>query len=175
MGVVLPPPYTTLVSFTVCWSTHRASWSERSASSRICWVAPRTTMVHASPSATPEKRSSYVRKEEKNTVTSILPHLPRSPPTSSLLEHPPFPPNLILMLSHPPTNLKTHSLPNPSSHLLTLSSPIMTSSMSLQCPSFTLSGLPNVDTISPPRSETLQSCYSVCHLSVEDGGTHAHY
>ena len=97
------------------------------------------------------------------------------PPTSSLLEHPPFPPNLILMLSHPPTNLKTHSLPNPSSHLLTLSSPIMTSSMSLQCPSFTLSGLPNVDTISPPRSETLQSCYSVCHLSVEDGSTHAHY
>ena len=48
-----PPPKTILVSLTVWERTQRASWMDRSASSRICWVAPRSTMVHASPSSTP--------------------------------------------------------------------------------------------------------------------------
>ena len=52
---VLPPPNTVAVSLTVCDSTHRASCKERSASSKICCVAPRRTMVHASPSFTPVK------------------------------------------------------------------------------------------------------------------------
>ena len=48
-----PPPNTVRVSFTVWDITQRASCNERSASSRICWVAPRSTIEHASPRATP--------------------------------------------------------------------------------------------------------------------------
>lgn len=44
-----PPPKMVRGSFTVCANTHSASCSERSASSRICCVAPRRTTVHASP------------------------------------------------------------------------------------------------------------------------------
>ena len=39
-------------------STHSASCSERSASSSRCEEAPRSTIVHASPHATPEKCTS---------------------------------------------------------------------------------------------------------------------
>lgn len=67
--MVSPPPYTILVSFTVCCNTQRASWRERSASSRICCVAPRTTIVQASPSATPEKRSSCNRRHDQINTT----------------------------------------------------------------------------------------------------------
>lgn len=49
-----PPPYTILVSLTVCVKTHKASCNDRSASSKICRVAPRRTIVQASPSETPE-------------------------------------------------------------------------------------------------------------------------
>ena len=37
--------------------------------------------------------------------------------------------------------------------ILTLSSPIITSSITLHSPSFTNSGRPNVDTISPPKKK----------------------
>lgn len=63
--VAVPPPHTVLVSLTVCVSTHKASWSERSASSRICCVAPLITMVHASLSLQPEKCSNY-NKENRH-------------------------------------------------------------------------------------------------------------
>lgn len=64
--------------------------------------------------------------EKRILITSILSHLPRSPPTSSLLEHPPFPPYLILMLSRPSTNLKLIlSLTHPPTVLSHLSQPIL--------------------------------------------------
>lgn len=56
-----PPPYTVFVSLTVCERTHRASCRDLSASSRICWVAPRSTTVHASPSDTPTTTSCLVQ------------------------------------------------------------------------------------------------------------------
>lgn len=71
-----PPPYTILVSFTVAARTHSASCSERSASSMICWVAPRMTIVHASPSGTPENRSKVsspiIIWRESKRVLSII-------------------------------------------------------------------------------------------------------
>ena len=42
--------------------------------------------------------------------------------------------------------------------MFTLSSPIMISSISLQLPSFTPSGLSNVDTISPPAVDDRVGC-----------------
>ena len=55
----LPPPYTILVSLTVRDNTHKASCNDHSASSKICCVAPRMTMLQASPKATPENLISY--------------------------------------------------------------------------------------------------------------------
>uniref|UniRef100_A0A6B0V1C8 Putative secreted protein n=1 Tax=Ixodes ricinus TaxID=34613 RepID=A0A6B0V1C8_IXORI len=69
----LPPPNTTRLSFTTCERTQRASWSERSASSRICWVAPRSTMVQASPRGTPENLSSL---SSPIITSSIRSHVP---------------------------------------------------------------------------------------------------
>jgi len=43
--------------------------------------------------------------------------------------------------------------------VLTLSSPIITSSINLHRPNLTFSGLPNVDTISPPTKTNIK-CYS---------------
>lgn len=43
--------------------------------------------------------------------------------------------------------------------MYTLSSPIITSSINLHFPNLTFSGLPNVDTISPPVST---KCYNIC-------------
>mmetsp|Transcript_9878 Transcript_9878/g.17200 ORF Transcript_9878/g.17200 Transcript_9878/m.17200 type:complete len:238 (+) Transcript_9878:788-1501(+) len=102
-----PPPYTIRVSFTAVSSTHRASCRLRSASSRTCWLAPRSTIVHASPAATPEKRMS-------------------------------------------------------------LSSPMMTSSMSLQCPSFVFPGSSNVEAISAPRTAARRSMpsKSACSMAM---------
>jgi hypothetical protein len=37
-----PPPNTVRVSLTVCDNTHKASWSDRSASSKMCCDAPET-------------------------------------------------------------------------------------------------------------------------------------
>ena len=48
-----PPPLTTRLSRTVLVRTHRASCRERSASPRTWLEAPRRTIVHASPLATP--------------------------------------------------------------------------------------------------------------------------
>lgn len=53
--IIVPPPYTVRGSLTVCVRTHRASCNERSASSRICFVAPLMTIVQASFIAQPEK------------------------------------------------------------------------------------------------------------------------
>ena len=51
-----PPPYTMRVSVaTVCDSTHRASCSERSASSSTCSPGPRSTTVQAAAFGTPLK------------------------------------------------------------------------------------------------------------------------
>mmetsp|Transcript_1884 Transcript_1884/g.4198 ORF Transcript_1884/g.4198 Transcript_1884/m.4198 type:complete len:256 (-) Transcript_1884:1107-1874(-) len=102
-----PPPYTTRESRMVAWSTHSASCRERSASSRMCVLAPRRTIVQASPIATPEKWMS-------------------------------------------------------------LSSPIMISSISLQLPSLISSGRSNVDTISPPstRARFSMPSKSACSMAM---------
>ena len=65
-----PPPNTVRVSFTVCWRTHTASCKERSASSRICCVAPRSTTVQASPNATPktDHENSQTYQTSTNTI-----------------------------------------------------------------------------------------------------------
>mmetsp|Transcript_6658 Transcript_6658/g.27146 ORF Transcript_6658/g.27146 Transcript_6658/m.27146 type:complete len:219 (+) Transcript_6658:93-749(+) len=101
-----PPPHTTLVSCTVCCSTHSASCMERSASSSTCIEAPRMTMVHASPSLTPPKRIS-------------------------------------------------------------LSSPIMISSISSHSPSLTSSGWSKVEVISPPVTSASRSMPSKSACSID--------
>lgn len=72
MKVTLPPPQTVLVSLTVCVRTHSASWSERSASSRICCVAPLIIMVHASLSLQPEKCSNYSKEISNNIYMYVI-------------------------------------------------------------------------------------------------------
>jgi hypothetical protein len=61
-----PPPYTVRVSLMVCDSTHRASCSDRSASSKICCVAPRSMIVHASPRATPLHHKQFQKNRMRN-------------------------------------------------------------------------------------------------------------
>lgn len=61
-----PPPYTVLVSFTVWARTQRASCRDLSASSRICWVAPRKTMVQASP-----RKHTCKRIKKRNLDTKM--------------------------------------------------------------------------------------------------------
>ena len=72
----LPPPYTILVSLTVRDNTHKASCNDRSASSKICCVAPRMTMLQASPKATPENLISYTHTmanvERENNFSANL-------------------------------------------------------------------------------------------------------
>ena len=65
-----PPPKTVLVSFTVCDMTQSASCSDRSASSRICWVAPRRTIEHASPRATPAVANKPITVSRHQTGNS---------------------------------------------------------------------------------------------------------
>ena len=74
-----PPPYTTRASFTVSLSTHSASCSERSASSKMCVLAPRSTMVHASPSATREK---WMSRSSPIITSSMSPQVPSFTPTA---------------------------------------------------------------------------------------------
>lgn len=51
-----PPPSTVREDCTVWDSTQRASWMDLSASSRKCWLLPRSTMEQAAPPAQPENR-----------------------------------------------------------------------------------------------------------------------
>jgi len=73
-----PPPKTVLVSFTVWLKTHKASWIERSASSKIWLVAPRKTIVHASPAATPENLISLSSPIIISSIRSQWPSLTSS-------------------------------------------------------------------------------------------------
>ena len=68
----LPPPYTILVSLTVRDNTHKASCNDRSASSKICCVAPRMTMLQASPKATPENLISYTHTQQQTLNKKII-------------------------------------------------------------------------------------------------------
>mmetsp|Transcript_16647 Transcript_16647/g.42504 ORF Transcript_16647/g.42504 Transcript_16647/m.42504 type:complete len:224 (+) Transcript_16647:409-1080(+) len=107
-----PPPGSTLVWTTVCERTQSASCSERSASSRMCSLAPRSTMEQASALGQPPKRMS-------------------------------------------------------------LSSPIMISSMVSACPSVTSSGVSKVETMSP--RVTCASCAmpskSACSITMMPAST----
>jgi len=85
-----PPPKTVRVSFTVWDMTHKASCRDLSASSRICWVAPRSTIEHASPRATPGRLHiqqlssaswhSATLNFAGKTFTVLIPHLNLTPP-----------------------------------------------------------------------------------------------
>mmetsp|Transcript_14826 Transcript_14826/g.39379 ORF Transcript_14826/g.39379 Transcript_14826/m.39379 type:complete len:223 (-) Transcript_14826:657-1325(-) len=100
-----PPPWTTRVSVMVWNRTASASWRERSASSRMWLDAPRSTIVHASPSWQPE-------------------------------------------------------------NLITLSSPIMISSILLQNPSLVSSGLSKVEAMSAPSTAAMRSVPSKSECSM---------
>mmetsp|Transcript_10549 Transcript_10549/g.48495 ORF Transcript_10549/g.48495 Transcript_10549/m.48495 type:complete len:223 (+) Transcript_10549:174-842(+) len=75
-----PPPYTTRLSFTVDTSTQSASWRDRSASPSTCDDAPRSTMVHASPFATPLNLMSL---SSPIMISSIKSQVPRTLPSGS--------------------------------------------------------------------------------------------
>mmetsp|Transcript_19685 Transcript_19685/g.66171 ORF Transcript_19685/g.66171 Transcript_19685/m.66171 type:complete len:235 (+) Transcript_19685:372-1076(+) len=70
-----PPPGTTLVCLTVCESTQSASWRDRSASSRMCVLAPRSTMLQASALGTPEKRMSLSSPIITSSMSSASPRV----------------------------------------------------------------------------------------------------
>mmetsp|Transcript_17157 Transcript_17157/g.52779 ORF Transcript_17157/g.52779 Transcript_17157/m.52779 type:complete len:222 (-) Transcript_17157:1071-1736(-) len=73
-----PPPGIVRVSRTVRDSTQSASWSDRSASSRTCVDAPRSTTVHASPDAQPLKRMSLSSPIMISSMRSQVPSVARS-------------------------------------------------------------------------------------------------
>mmetsp|Transcript_32759 Transcript_32759/g.80704 ORF Transcript_32759/g.80704 Transcript_32759/m.80704 type:complete len:225 (-) Transcript_32759:984-1658(-) len=75
-----PPPYTMRESLTVLVSTHRASCSERSASHSTWLEAPRSTMVHASPLATP---LNLISLSSPIMISCTSSHVPSTLPVGS--------------------------------------------------------------------------------------------
>ena len=122
----LPPPYTILISLTVRDNTHKASCNDRSASSKICCVAPRMTMLQASPKATPENLISYTHTQRQTLNKKTI-----------------FSANLVLTNHH-----LFYQLAMPKT------------------------GLPKVETISPPTCIGKYTCTVHVHCSVIVYGTY---
>merc|ERR1740117_1780036 len=58
----------------VCWMMHSASCRERSASARMCELAPLRMILHASPLLRPLNRMTLL---SPITISSMRSHLPR--------------------------------------------------------------------------------------------------
>mmetsp|Transcript_2277 Transcript_2277/g.8764 ORF Transcript_2277/g.8764 Transcript_2277/m.8764 type:complete len:235 (+) Transcript_2277:1530-2234(+) len=75
-----PPPYTIRLSLTVAVNTQSASCSDRSASPSTCEDAPRNTIVHASPFATP---LNLISLSSPIMISSTKSHVPNTLPAGS--------------------------------------------------------------------------------------------